>query len=214
MYLPLFPLQAVVYPRGGINLHIFEPRYKELLNHVRATGTTFGILPVVSNKPAEFGTEVSLIEVEKEYSDGRMDVKLAGERIFRLLHFMTKAEEALYPAGIVTFQHEKVSEWPIRENIPQHEELFAALKKLCSVVGAQEKFLLSGEGSLTYQIAHYLGLSVEEEYELLCLPHEYQRQQRILPWVHRAVKSIEQRREIRRRIQLNGHFKELIPPHF
>jgi len=213
-YLALFPLQAVVYPHGGINLHIFEPRYKQLIAHIRKTGNTFGIIPYVKGGIAEYGTEVSLISIEREYADGRLDVKLIGARVFRLIHFMSKSEDALYPGGIVTFAHELESQWPVTEHPGIRIKLNEALKKLGTIVGAQEKFLLSGEGSLTYQIAHYLGLSVEEEYELLCLPNEYQRQQKILPWVERAVSSLNQRHEIKRRIQLNGHFKELQPPNF
>ena len=56
--LPLFPLDMVVFPRQQVLLHIFEPRYRELIGDCETDGITFGISPFLADGLANFGTEV------------------------------------------------------------------------------------------------------------------------------------------------------------
>ena len=81
-FLPLFPLQIVVFPNENLNLHIFEPRYKELINECEKEGTTFGIPAFLKQKVMEFGTELEVIKVEKRYGKGEMDIKTKGIGLF------------------------------------------------------------------------------------------------------------------------------------
>lgn len=64
-FIPIFPLNLVAYPGEKLNLHIFEPRYIQLINECNTEGKTFGI-PVVNNKELlEYGTEMKLEKVQK-----------------------------------------------------------------------------------------------------------------------------------------------------
>lgn len=67
--LPLFPLKLVAFPGEQLNLHIFEPRYKQLIKDIETSKGTFGIA-VYLDKLMPFGTEVELEEVSKVYDDG------------------------------------------------------------------------------------------------------------------------------------------------
>ena len=70
MKLPLFPLQSVFFPGETVPLHIFEERYKQLINDCRDEAITFGI-PVFINGTVEYGTEVQLVEVVNTYDSGK-----------------------------------------------------------------------------------------------------------------------------------------------
>ncbi|MEL7221839.1 MAG: LON peptidase substrate-binding domain-containing protein, partial [Bacteroidota bacterium] len=66
--LALFPLQIIAFPGEAVNLHIFEPRYRQLITDCVEEGITFGIPSFVNGKVNEFGTEVKLIKIEKTHS--------------------------------------------------------------------------------------------------------------------------------------------------
>ena len=71
--LPLFPLNIVAFPGETLNLHIFEPRYKELITDCIKSDYVFGIPSFVKNK-IEVGTTAKILKIEKTYEDGRMDI--------------------------------------------------------------------------------------------------------------------------------------------
>lgn len=67
-------MSLVVYPGEDLNLHIFEPRYKQLISECKAQGKPFGIPAVVKNKVKELGTLVQVAEVVKVEDNGEMDI--------------------------------------------------------------------------------------------------------------------------------------------
>ncbi|MEO0474160.1 MAG: LON peptidase substrate-binding domain-containing protein, partial [Bacteroidota bacterium] len=66
-FLPLFPLSLVVFPGENLRLHIFEPRYKQLIEECSAENTNFGIPTVLDRKVGNIATEVELVSVDKTY---------------------------------------------------------------------------------------------------------------------------------------------------
>ena len=69
-FIPIFPLGIVVYPGEELNLHIFEPRYKQLIKDCHESKKPFGIPSVVNNKMTEMGTLVEVAEITKLYDNG------------------------------------------------------------------------------------------------------------------------------------------------
>ena len=108
-FIPIFPLGIVVYPGEQLNLHIFEPKYKQLIGDCYSTGKPFGIPAVIDNKMAEMGTLVQVKEITKTYEDGRMDIKTEGLEVFKLLELILELPDKLYSGAIVTYP----------ENIPK-----------------------------------------------------------------------------------------------
>ncbi|MEO0902331.1 MAG: LON peptidase substrate-binding domain-containing protein, partial [Bacteroidota bacterium] len=102
MTLPLFPLQSVFFPGETVPLHIFEERYKQLINDCRNEAVTFGI-PVFIDNSIAFGTEVQLVEVVNTYEGGEMDVVCVARQVFRVLSFENQMEGKLYAGGEVEF---------------------------------------------------------------------------------------------------------------
>ena len=102
-FIPIFPLSIVVYPGEDLNLHIFEPRYKQLISECIAAKKPFGIPVVISNNMNELGTLVEIIEVSKTYDNGELDIKTKGKKIFRILEVIKEIPDKLYSGAIVSY---------------------------------------------------------------------------------------------------------------
>jgi Lon protease-like protein len=83
--LPLFPLDLVLLPGVPLPLHIFEPRYKEMIQECLDQKTVFGMIRSKEEKLAAIGCTAEIINVLKKYPDGRMDILAEGKRRFELL---------------------------------------------------------------------------------------------------------------------------------
>ncbi|MFT4741234.1 MAG: Lon protease-like protein, partial [Marivirga sp.] len=156
--LPFFPLNIVVFPGEQLNLHVFEPRYIELLKDCILNKSNFCIPSYVNNK-IEYGTEVRLLEVDKNYDDGRADIKTVGERVVKIERMNNPFEDKLYAVGEVTFLENRGNgDKLIREKL---KVLLLELFELIEVdnVNIDDDFSV-------FDVGHKIGLSKELEYEL------------------------------------------------
>jgi len=205
--LPLFPLNLVAFPGENLNLHIFEPRYKELVEECLESSSTFGIPAYIHNK-LEMGTEVEIVELDKKYKDGRMDIRTQGIAIFEVLDSQNPIPGKLYSSG--TVQIHQIDLDVDEEKLSLIRSLMADFYKLINI----ENPYSPGQITNSFSIAHKIGLSLEEEYELLKIPRETDRLDFILKHLQKTApvaKEIEKTREI---ISQNGHFKRLGPIKF
>src|SRR3954469_17018505 len=81
----LFPLALVLLPTERVPLHIFEPRYKELIGECLEEGREFGLVLEDDQGRREVGTRAGVIEVLQVFDDGRMNIVVEGRERFRLL---------------------------------------------------------------------------------------------------------------------------------
>src|SRR5437762_2436263 len=102
-FIPIFPLDIVVYPGEALNLHIFEPRYKQLIKECIAAQKPFGIPAVLERRIEQYGTVIEIVELVKEYDNGEMDIKTKGAQIFRVLEVIKELPEKLYSGAIVSY---------------------------------------------------------------------------------------------------------------
>lgn len=207
--LPLFPLGLVVYPNENLNLHIFEPRYKQLIRDCEDNRTTFGIPAFIDNRVTSYGTEVKIVRIDKIYEDGRMDVKTKGLSVFKILSFENPLEGRLYAGGEVQMI---ISKFESDANISG--ELIAKIGELYQLLRLKMDIDLKNIDAFSYEIAHRLGLSVEQEYELLCLEKEKDRQLFLLDHLEKAIPIVEEMERTKQLIQMNGHFKHFDPLNF
>lgn len=203
--LPLFPLNIVAFPGERLNLHIFEPRYKQLVNETVDKGTTFGIPTFMDNQPGEYGTEMKVLSIENRYPHGEMDIKTVGLRVFKILNFERIAPNKLYPQGNIQFIEniDDGDEMLVLDIAQKIEELYEALK-------IDKSF----NDFKTFTIAHHIGLSVEQEVALLKIGSEGERQHFILDHLQKIVPVVIQTEQLKERVRMNGHFKNLKPPNF
>lgn len=207
MYLPLFPLQSVFYPGETVPLHIFEPRYRQLIHDCRAEAQTFGI-PVYIHKRIAYGTEVQLVEVVTTYEGGEMDVVCVARQVFQVLSFDPEMKGKLYAGGQVRFLETR------NDGDPETKQ--AVLQSLSELYGLMEVPFtpIPPENFHSYMLAHKMGLSFEQEYQLLQLPRESERLDFIASHLKTTIQVLKEVNRTRELIELNGHFKNFDPLNF
>jgi uncharacterized protein len=203
-FIPIFPLGIVVYPGEQLNLHIFEPRYKQLVNECVETKKPFGIIPVIDNKLSEIGTLINVKEITTTYEDGKMDIKTEGVQIFSILEVIKDLPEKLYSGAIVNYP-ENIE----NGNRALMQTIVIAIRQLHKLLKINKNFNHADDALWSYDVAHHAGLSVTEEYELLQLMQELQRQEYLKRHLKKVIPVIAEMETLKERIQLNGHFKNL-----
>jgi len=96
-----FPLSVFLLPGEDLPLRIFEPRYLQLIEEARQEGFTFVIPYVKGDDITSFGCEVKLRQVVAETAQGKMVITVEGVSIVRIISFRKKAEDKLYPSGVI-----------------------------------------------------------------------------------------------------------------
>jgi Lon protease-like protein len=192
--LPLFPLHTVLFPYATISLHVFEDRYRQMINHCVQYDMPFGIVLIRSGvevggsaEPYMVGTAVRVQHVNT-YDDGRMDVNVRGERRFRV----RKLDESQpYLVGFV----EPVFEREVEED-PRTESL---------VMDVRESFRILIEGvfgrpdyniqilfpadptALSFVVANFLTLENLEKQRLLETTDTMERLAELKPLIERQI---------------------------
>ena len=206
-FLPLFPLGLVVFPYENLNLHIFEPRYIELINECKNEGKTFGIPPFFNKKMSYIGTEVEVVKIAKRYPDGRLDIKTRGVGLFEINEFHQKVDNKLYAGATVTTV-EFTSEGDVMTSI----KILDILRELYEVMRVKKAVPDDPATLSTYQIAHHVGFSSNQEIAFLKTTDEKARQQMMLTHLEHMLPIVKETENLRERVRMNGHFKDLIPP--
>lgn len=203
-FIPIFPLGIVVFPGEDLNLHIFEPRYKQLITDCFAEAKPFGIPAVLKNGLSESGTLVEIKEVAEVYEDGKMDIKTKGLSIFKILEVVKAIPDKLYSGAIVNYpENEQTKKGLLLEKVVK------SVKDLHAVLKLKKDFKKPDDELLSYDIAHHVGLSLEEEYEFAGLFREDQRLEYLKRHLMKVLPVVNEMELLKDRIKLNGHFKNL-----
>lgn len=203
-FIPIFPLSIVVYPGETLNLHIFEDRYKQLVRESIDSKKPFGIPAVINNGVAELGTSVAVINVAKEYEDGKMDITVEGLQVFRVLEVIKEIPGKLYSGAIVNYPGNQLALLPVRM-----KKLLTAIRELHKILKIDKDFKKPDNLLSSYDVAHHTGLSLQEEYELLSLMQEDQRLEYLKRHLTKVVPVLAEMENLKEKVKLNGHFKDL-----
>lgn len=204
-FIPIFPLDIIVYPGESLNLHIFEPRYKELIKECIAEKKQFGIPFVLEGRIQELGTLMEVTELVKEYEDGQMDIRTQAIKIFRTLEIVKSIPDKLYSGAIVNYPDNLTTQG----DSDLARLIVAEVHRLYVLLSAEDKWKDSRSPILSYEIAHFIGLSKEQEYELLNIFTEIQRLEYIRRHLNAMLPIIKELEEMKARIRRNGHFRDL-----
>ena len=202
-FIPIFPLGIVVYPGESLNLHIFEPRYKQLIQECHQNKRPFGIPAVIDKRLQDYGTVVHIKEITKVEENGEMDIKTEGEKVFRILEVIKEIPEKLYSGAIVNYpvNNERGSMEVMRRVVNGIRELHKLLK-------VEKDFKKEDDKLTTYDLAHHVGFSLQEEYEFLNLLHERQRQEYLKRHLSKIIPMVSEMEKLKEKVKLNGHFKK------
>lgn len=134
--LPLFPLDAVLFPYAEARLHIFEDRYKEMIEYCQEYDSSFGIVliregsePDTQPDPYMVGTAVRITGIER-YEDGTMDVTVRGERRFRVRNmdssgsFIVAGTEPVVEADVDETNRQDALTLRARELVREYIEIY------------------------------------------------------------------------------------------
>ena len=203
-FIPIFPLGIIVYPGEDLNLHIFEPRYKQLIKECYEQKKAFGIPAVIENKLQEHGTLVVITELSKLHDSGEMDIKTQGLQVFRILELIKEIPDKLCSGAIVSYPatHEHGKPELMRKVMKGIHDLHMLLK-------VNKEFKKPDEEVRCFDIAHHIGLSLKQEYELLSLFDERQRQEYLKRHLAKVIPTVAIMEQLKEKIKLNGHFKDL-----
>lgn len=203
--LPLFPLQAVVFPGELFPLHIFEERYKVMIQACLDAGPhgLFGVHLANAKQLASVGCAVAIAQVSKRYDDGRMDIVTVGRRRYR-------GGKVLRDSQYLKIEAEFFDDFIEPVDLTLRGRAVALHCRLLELAGKRFSVPVFGDGqSGSYVLAHAAGLEPEEKQRLVELTSENLRLQELVNYYERAIPKALEDHALRARIQLNGHFRKL-----
>lgn len=196
--LPLFPLDVVLLPGTPLPLHIFEPRYKEMMGECIANDAPFGVIRALEDGIAEVGCTAEIVTVTKEYPDGRMDLIAEGRKRFEVLEL--NQERSFLRAEVLLMPDEPdsvVEEQKLRA-IQLHLEIM-------SLAGAVQDLSAADQAQLSFFLAGSLPLDLDFKQKLLAIRSEAQRIQLVAEYLEGILPKLRQVARTREKAGGNGH---------
>jgi Lon protease-like protein len=198
--LPIFPLDSVLLPGIPLPLHVFEPRYKEMIGECLSNKTPFGVVRAKDEEGiAEIGCTAEILTVTKEYDDGRMDIVTQGRERFEIV--AVHHERAFLQAEVLFLLDE-----PDRAS---HEEAQEALKlhnEVLSLAGAALETIQPGEDpQLSFHLAGTLPLDLDFKQTLLEMKSEGERIRAMVSYLQTVLPDLRRTVHIRQKAGGNGH---------
>ena len=200
--LGLFPLNLVLLPGEQAPLHIFEPRYQELISECLDENVEFGLVLADEDGMREVGTRAGVIEVLERFPDGRLNIVIEGRDPFRLV-------ELTEGRSFITAQIDELEDEADEPSPEEVEECLDAYRRVVDAAGADLEDLDPKADSIAYQIAARVDFGTDVKQGLLELRSERQRVLRLAPMLAKAAEAVARDREIRERASTNGRVEPL-----
>ena len=186
---PLFPLDLVLFPGVPLPLHVFEPRYKEMIAECLEEKKAFGVVRASSDGVADIGCTAEIVSVTTKYDDGRMDILTRGVERFELVQ--VNEERSFLQGEIILVEDEPGA--PATQTVEQAVHLHAEIVKLA---GAQADSFELGAHNSSFLLAGSLPLDLNFKQKLLATLSEAERFdalvkyfEAVLPGLRRAAKA-------------------------
>lgn len=197
--IPIFPLGIVLFPHTSVPLHIFEERYKELVNACVDHGSEFGILLAGDDELRRVGCAATVSQVLRKYPDGRLDILVEGTRRFHVQEIIDN--KSYLEASVVFWREEGVNDQTATPALREAAGLLlkTILKDLGTMLEDQQLEEIDDD-KLSFLIAAYGGLTSEKRQHLLELVSARERLEKAVRWVDQV--DVEMTREFN--INLNG----------
>jgi Lon protease-like protein len=199
MLLPLFPLDLVLLPAVPLPLHVFEPRYKEMVNECLTQNRHFGIVRSKGEALASIGCTAEIINVMKTYPDGRMDILTEGKRRFEVLEL--NQERSFLQAGVLFLDDENDP-----AEVTALETAMRLHGEIMQLAGAQpEEVEKTGTAQLAYRLAGSLPFDPDFQQALLEMNSEADRIRSIIDFFQRILPVLQQSARAKQKAGGNGH---------
>lgn len=201
--IPLFPLNVVLMPGAPLPLHIFEERYKQMVNECLEEETEFGMILADESGTREVGCTARIVELVERYEDGRLVILVEGSRRFRLNNIMTGKP---YYVGEVEYLEDETEE----DVIPLAEECKKLLERVVEAAteGSVGIEIEPPYRNLSFAIAGRIEFDVETRQQILELLTERERLEKVRELLSVAAERLERERRAREVAQTNGRVRE------
>ena len=202
--IPLFPLNVVLYPGATLPLHIFEPRYKLMINHCVTHDREFGVILAGEKGVATVGCTAAITRKLKDYDDGRMDILTQGREVFRALNLVHEKD---YHEALVEFLTDDAA--PLRQPARNQEEAeLLSLFQECHTLIYGQLWVTSDVESpwpLSFQMGTRLPLELEEKQALLEMRAEPDRRTFLIERLKDMLPRLGHLHHAQRSAAGNGH---------
>lgn len=200
--IPLFPLNVVLMPGTPLPLHIFEDRYKQMVNECLDSGTEFGMVLADEDGTRQVGCTAKIVELVQRYEDGRLVILVEGSRRFKLNNIMTGKP---YYVGEVEY----IEDGPEEDVSSLAEECVGLLERVVEVAteGSVGIEIEPPYYNLSFAIAGRIEFDLDTRQEILELPTEKKRLQKLKELLTEAASKLEREREARKKAETNGHLR-------
>lgn len=197
--LPIFPLDVVLLPGNPLPLHIFEPRYKEMIGECLDRNEVFGVVRAKEGGIAEIGCTAEIVTVTKKYEDGRMDIVTQGRDRFEVLH--VNHERSFLQAEVVYLRDDSgaASAEEIRQALKLHGEIMTLAG------AAPENAEDIDKQQLSFHLAGSLPLDLDFKQALLGMKSEPERLRAIIAFFENILPTMRRSVHVRRKAGGNGH---------
>ena len=203
--IPLFPLNVVLLPGADLPLHIFEPRYRQMVSRCLDDKTEFGMLLSLPKGIVRVGCTAEITEVINRYEDGRMDILAVGRapfRILELLHTEALSEESLLEGQVDYLDdRERAVEPRVRRELVQ-------LYEVChTIVYGDYPRKIQGDvpEDFSYMVAGTLPMDLMWKQQVLELRSEADREERLVTYLREWAPHLQKAEALRQRADGNGH---------
>ncbi len=212
--LPLFPLSLVVFPGETLKLHIFEPRYQQLIKDCwPGKKKMFGIPPVLEQEMANVATLVEVASVDEEFPGGESNVTIKAYSRFHIAQFFPVSPNKLYPGGTgKTFPKEERIDSERILNL--QDEILDLMLQLFDALGIMNNVVEAPTEITGFRVGHHVGMSLAQEVELLAMTNELSRLNFIYDHIVNILPVVRETERLKTRAQLNGHYKNVVPPNY
>jgi ATP-dependent Lon protease len=202
--IPLFPLNVVLLPGATLPLHIFEPRYRQMVRRCLDDKSEFGILLALPKGIVRVGCTAQVTEVLKRYHDGRMDIITLGRSPFRITQLVNAdayANDALLE-GDVDFLDDRDA----RVDSRLQSELTRLYEVCHTLVFDDYPRNIAAEAAdyLSFVVASTLPLDLMWKQQLLELRSEADRQERLVGYLREWAPHLQKQEKSRARAGGSG----------
>jgi Lon protease-like protein len=194
----LFPLDVVLFPGTPLPLHIFEPRYKEMIGECLANNAPFGIVRAQEQSIAEIGCTAEIVSVTRNYPDGRLDIVTEGRNRFEVLQI--NQERAFLRGEILLIADEPGT--PTREETDRAVQLHT---EILTMAGAIQDLSAAHNSILSFYLAGSLPLDLDFKQKLLELRSEPVRIATLIEYLETILPKIRRASRARSTSGGNGH---------
>ena len=212
--LPIFPLAVVLFPGVPLPLHIFEPRYRQMLNDIRVNNNLFGVSYFdASTSPQEVPPAghigcVAEVSETQTLPDGRSNILTVGVIRYRIEEYVERGDPYLV-ARVSFFEDEEEDDELLRESSREVAETFTRIARAVRTINDERASLPDISDTepqrLSFLVAAAMEVDTDLKQELLEMRSTSERLRRLRDMLARAVSGYEERARIHEMAKGNGH---------